>query len=69
MKEEFDNLNYLLKQLEETLIKFRFDFPEDVYKILYDLLYHSLNTVKEMEAKYNEQQELICSRDNSTNRL
>ena len=69
MKEEFDNLNYLLKQLEETLMKFRFDFPEDVYKILSDLLYHSRNTVKEMEAKYNEQQELICSRDDSTHRL
>ena len=69
MKEDFENLYYLLNELSETLVKFRFDFPEDVYKILTDLLIHSKSILKEMEAKYNAQQELICSRDNSNYRL
>ena len=63
MKEDFENLEYLIRELQDTILKFRFDFPEDVFKLLNDLLYHANNTLKEMEAIYNEQQELNCSRD------
>ena len=44
-----EDLKYLASEMKEALDRFRFDIPEDFHKVLLDLVYHTKNTVKEME--------------------
>ena len=54
MKENLNDMKYLLNELREVLVKFRHDIPEDTYKLLFDLVYHSQNTLLELEENIND---------------
>lgn len=49
-----EDLKYLASEMQAALDRFRFDIPEDFHKVLLDLVYHTKNTVKEMEREYEQ---------------
>ena len=57
MKDKFENLQYCLSELNKVIRDYRFDFPEDIYKVLIDLLFHASNELTEMYNLYVQQQE------------
>ena len=63
MKDKINDLRYELTEFREVLMGFRYDIPEDTYKILYDLIYHSLISLKELEVVIRD--ECSKARDNS----
>ena len=65
-KQNNDDLKYLLSEMQAVLNRFRFDIPEDLHKILLDLIYHTKNTVKGMEKEYEQ---FIKTWDSSDSKL
>lgn len=57
-----EDLLYLFSEMNTVLTKFKSDIPEDIHKILKDLVYHSTNSVKELEVLYGRLNE---TRDDS----
>lgn len=49
-----DDLKYLASEMQDVLIRNRKDIPENFYKVMMDLIYHTKNTVKEMEKEYEQ---------------
>jgi hypothetical protein len=49
-----DDLKYLASEMQDVLIRNRKDIPENFYKVMIDLIYHTKNTVKEMEKEYEQ---------------
>ena len=49
-----DDLKYLASEMQDVLIRNRKDIPENFYKVMVDLIYHTKITVKEMEKEYEQ---------------
>ena len=49
-----DDLKYLASEMQDVLIRNRKDIPENFYKVMIDLIYHTKNTLKEMEKEYEQ---------------
>lgn len=49
-----DDLKYLASEMQDVLSRNRKDIPENFYKVMIDLIYHTKNTVKEMEKEYEQ---------------
>lgn len=64
MREKLEDFKYELKEFQDVLIKHRYEIPEDTYKVLFDLLFHALNTLKELEVIIHDQ-ERAKTRDRS----
>lgn len=52
MEEYKEDMLYLLKEMTSVISNYKNDIPEEMYKVLSDLIYHSNNTVKEMYKEY-----------------
>jgi hypothetical protein len=62
-KNNCEDLKYLASELQTTLYKIKSDIPEDFFKVLLDLIYHTNTIIKEME---NEYEQFIETWDNSS---
>lgn len=51
IKRDLEDLQYLADEIISVLRKNRSDVPEDLFKIISDLVYHTKRTLKEMEIK------------------
>lgn len=49
-----EDMTYLLIEMTRLLKEYKQEIPDDVYKILLDLIYHSKNNLKEMEDYYEK---------------
>lgn len=56
MREKLEDFKYELKEFQDVLIKHRYDIPEDTYKVFFDLLFHALNTLKELEVIIHDEE-------------
>lgn len=58
-----EDLKYLASEIRAVLDRFRSDIPEDLHKVLLDLVYHIKTITREMENEYERFNE---ARDNSS---
>ena len=61
-----EDLKYLASEIRAVLDRFRSDIPEDLHKVLLDLVYHIKTITREMENEYEQFNE---ARDNSSSEL
>ncbi len=61
-----EDLKYLASEIRAVLDRFRSDIPEDLHKVLLDLVYHIKTITREMENEYERFNE---ARDNSSSEL
>lgn len=53
-KQNCEDLKYLVCEIHSTVDRNRFYIPEDFHKVILDLVYHTKNTIKEMEKEYEQ---------------
>lgn len=61
-----EDLKYLASEIRAVLDRFRSDIPEDLHKVLLDLVYHIKTITREMENEYEQFNE---TRDTSSSEL
>lgn len=61
-----EDLKYLASEIRAVLDRFRSDIPEDLHKVLLDLVYHIKTITREMENEYEQFNE---TRDSSSSEL
>lgn len=65
-KQNCEDLKYLASEIRAVLDRFRSDIPEDLHKVLLDLVYHIKTITREMENEYEQFNE---TRDSSSSEL